>query len=208
MMPSDAAGFSGSAVEPPDPTNGRLFILSAPSGAGKTTLCNALRRRFKELFYSISYTTRPPRSGEKNGREYFFITHEEFEQGIQSRRWAEWAMVHGHYYGTSAQWIETALTSGKSVLMDIDVQGARQIKQRFPKAVSIFIMPPSIEELETRLRLRGKDNNDVIALRMQNARNEIAQKDAYDYIVVNDDLDKAICELIELVKQAGRRITG
>ena len=190
-----AAGAAGDST-------GCLFIVSAPSGAGKSTLCQAVRRRFGDLAYSISYTTRAPRPGEIHGQDYFFIDASEFERGIQSGRWAEWARVHGNYYGTSAQWIENALARGRTILLDIDVQGTRQMVARFPRAVTIFILPPSMEELERRLQQRGTDGVHTIAVRMQNARQEMEQKDLYQHIVINDDLDRAIEDLIALLESS------
>ncbi len=178
---------------------GCLIILSAPSGAGKSTLCRLLQRHFNNLVYSVSHTTRAPRGGEIQGRDYFFTSKQEFEAGIREQRWAEWAEVHGHFYGTSARQIERALTAGKIVLMDIDVQGMRQIKQRFAQALTVFILPPSPEELERRLRQRGTDDAQTIALRLKNARAEMAQKDDYDCAIVNDDLNQAADTLIGLV---------
>ena len=180
--------------------SGCLFIVSAPSGAGKTTLCHALRSRFEDLAYSVSYTTRLPRKGEQQGREYHFIDKKEFEKGIAQGRWAEWATVHGHYYGSSARWIDQTLKSGADILMDIDVQGARQIVARFPLAVTIFILPPSLEELERRLLMRATDDADTVALRLANAREEIDQKEAYRHIVTNDDLEQAATELMRIVQ--------
>ncbi len=180
---------------------GRLFIFSAPSGAGKSTLCEALRRYHPELAYSVSYTTRAPRQGEQEGRDYHFISAEEFEAGIAQGRWAEWANVHGNFYGTSARWIDRMLRSGGHILMDIDLQGAQQMVQRFPYAITIFIMPPSMEELERRLRARGTDGEDTIALRLSNAREEIAKKGLCRHVLVNEDLDNSIEQLKALVAQ-------
>jgi guanylate kinase len=193
---SPTVGAAGTAGD----SKGRLFIVSAPSGAGKSTLCQAVRHRFGDLAYSISYTTRAPRTGEIDGQDYFFIDASEFERGIQSGRWAEWARVHGNYYGTSAQWIENTLARGRTILLDIDVQGTRQMVARFPRAVTIFILPPSMEELERRLRQRGTDDAPTIAVRMQNARQEMEQKDLYQHIVINDDLNRAIGDLIALLE--------
>ena len=179
---------------------GRLFILSAPSGAGKTTLCEALRRLHPELAYSVSYTTRQPRQGERDGEDYHFISKEAFEAGIARGRWAEWAKVHGNYYGTSAQWIDQTLRSGEHILMDIDLQGARQMVQRFPDAITVFIMPPSMEELERRLRSRGTEAGDTIGLRLSNALEEIDQRECCRHVLVNDDLEKTIQELAALVE--------
>jgi guanylate kinase len=180
---------------------GRLFIVSAPSGAGKTTLCTAVRRHFGDLAYSVSYTTRAPRAGEQHGRDYFFITEAQFEQGIASGRWAEWARVHGNLYGTSAQWVAQTLAAGQDILMDIDVQGTRQILTRFAEAITIFIRPPSLAILAQRLRQRGTDNEDAIAVRLANAQEEMAGQSMYRHVVVNDDLDRATHALIALIAQ-------
>ncbi len=178
---------------------GRLFIVSAPSGAGKTTLCTAVRNHFDNLTYSISYTTRPRRNGEQHGMDYYFISRREFEQGIDRQRWAEWAEVHGNYYGTSALWIERRLKAGAYILLDIDVQGMRQLQKQFPEAVTIFIVPPSMEELRRRLLRRGTDDADTIALRMENAAVEMQQRDLYKHMVVNDRLPEAQQELISIL---------
>ena len=176
-----------------------LFILSAPSGAGKSTLGAALRRRYPQLGYSVSFTTRPPRAGEQDGVHYHFIEPAEFEKGIESGRWAEWARVHGNYYGTSAEVLQHYLDQGVSVLLDIDVQGADQITQRFADAVTIFIMPPSLEVLRQRLESRGTDSPEVIATRMRNAEAEMAARQRYRHVIVNDDLRQASAELIYLI---------
>jgi guanylate kinase len=175
---------------------GQLFVVSAPSGAGKTTLCNAVRRHFPDLAYSISYTTRQARTGEQHGKDYFFIPTREFEEGIAQGRWAEWARVHGNLYGTSAEWISDSLCEGRDILLDIDVQGARQILQRFPEAVTIFIRPPSLEVLKQRLLGRGTDDPAAIALRLANAEDEMARQNEYKHVLVNDHLARTIRELI------------
>ena len=184
---------------------GRLFIISAPSGAGKTTLCNALRKRFPDMVYSISHTTRAPRKNETHGKDYFFISTPAFEEKIQQGQWAEWARVHGNYYGTSAEQLNEHLRSGRNVLLDIDVAGARQIKSRFPDSIAVFIMPPSLEALEARLRSRGTDDEAEINKRLAHAEAEIAGRDFYDHVVVNDRLDEAIEALAGLI---GRYWTG
>ncbi len=180
---------------PTDPTpaspSGRLFVVSAPSGAGKTTLCSAARRHLPDLVYSISSTTRAPRPGEQDGRDYFFVTEAQFRDGIEEGKWAEWAKVHGNYYGTSADFIQRHLDAGRDLLMDIDVQGARQILQRYPMACTIFIMAPSLAELRRRLVARGQDDAATIDKRMKNAEAEIAQRGMYRHVVVNDDLTAA-----------------
>lgn len=178
---------------------GRLFIVSAPSGAGKTTLCEAVRRYFNNVIYSISYTTRAMRNGERHGEDYFFISREEFELGIRRNRWAEWANVHGNYYGTSARWITGNLEQGKHILLDIDVQGMRQLVRQFPEAVTIFIAPPSMDELRRRLAHRGSDDDQTIELRMTNALAEMEQQDRYRHVVLNDDLGQARQQLISII---------
>lgn len=178
---------------------GRLFIISAPSGAGKTTLCRALLQRQPDLCYSTSFTTRAPRTGEREGVDYHFIPPEAFEARIADNRWAEWAEVHGNYYGTARDTLEEAQNAGKDLLLDIDVQGARQILQHFPDSISIFIMPPSLEELERRMRARGSDSDAVIAQRLNNARQEMDQRDLYRHCIVNDRLEQALQALLRIV---------
>ena len=180
---------------------GVLFVISAPSGAGKSTLCRAVRDRFADLVYSVSYTTRSPRSGEQNGKDYHFITKDEFEKGIAHNRWAEWAEVHGYYYGTSADFLNQVLSAGRDILLDIDIQGTRKIRQRYPDGVTIFIMPPSLETLKSRLQSRGTDSPEVIAVRLKNADEEMAQKDLYHHIIINDRLTDAIAELIVIFEK-------
>ena len=177
---------------------GRIFVISAPSGAGKTTLCRMVLKRFKQLSYSISHTTRSPRAGEKDGVDYFFISREEFEERIQKKRWAEWALVHDNYYGTSLDFIQDKIKEGVDLLLDIDVQGARLIKASFPEAITIFIAPPSFKVLEERLRKRGTDSQEVIQKRLRNAGAEMDQQDFYEHVVVNDDLDRAALDLASI----------
>ena len=181
--------------------SGHLFIVSAPSGAGKTTLCRALLKRYPDIRYSVSCTTRRPRKGEQEGVDYRFISDAEFKRGIAEGRWAEWAKVHGHYYGTDAGVITDAITRGQDVLLDIDVQGTCQLVKRFPDAVTIFIMPPSIDALRARLRKRGADSREVIARRMAAAEKEIQCRDRYRHVVVNDSLERAMAELQALVER-------
>jgi len=180
-------------------STGHLFIVSAPSGAGKTTLCNAVRRQLGDLAYSVSYTTRPSRQGERNCVDYHFISEAEFQRGISQGRWAEWARVHGNYYGSSAKWIEQTLSAGRDILMEIDLQGAHQMVQRFPQAVTIFIMPPSLEELEKRLRGRGTESQQTIDLRLRNAQEEIARHGICRHVLLNDDIEKATQDLVALI---------
>jgi guanylate kinase len=176
-----------------------LFVISAPSGAGKTTLRRALLKRFPQMFYSVSATTRPPRPEERDGREYEFLTRAAFEEGIRLGRWAEWALVHGNYYGTSAETLGRVLDGGRDVLLEIDVQGARQICARFPDSVTVFILPPSLEVLRQRLAARGTESPEAVAVRLSNAERELAQQGFYRHVIVNDDLDRATRELIALI---------
>lgn len=178
---------------------GSLFVISAPSGAGKSTLCTAVCRNFPDMLYSISSTTRAPRPGETNGVDYFFINKEEFKAGINANRWAEWAKVHDNFYGTSAKYIDENLEVGKNILLDIDVQGAAQIVKRYPLATTIFIMPPSTEELRRRLESRGTDSSKTIAKRMTNAILEMERRTEFQHIIINDNLKKATDELLHLV---------
>lgn len=182
---------------------GRLFIISAPSGAGKSTLCRAVRQRLPDLRYSVSFTTRRPRGEEKNGVDYHFVTQAAFRKDINADKWAEWAEVHGNYYGTSAEFIDRALGEGCDVLLDIDVQGMEQILKRYPDSVTIFIMPPSLAVLRQRLQDRGTDSAASISERLDNAAAEIRRRKRYCYIVVNDRLEEAIDELTAIIT-AGR----
>lgn len=180
---------------------GHLFVISAPSGAGKSTLCRAMLDHFSDLLYSISYTTRSPRKGERNGVDYHFIPQDDFEKGISRHQWAEWAEVHGNYYGTSAEFLDNELSAGRDILLEIDVQGTRQILKRYPDGITIFILPPSLEILKQRLQARSTDSPEVIAVRLANAQKEMAQKDVYHHIVINDLLRDAIEELTTIFEK-------
>ncbi len=176
---------------------GIVFVISAPSGAGKTTLIREILKRISGLSYSISYTTRPPRPGEVNGRDYHFVTEEEFLRMMREGKFVEWARVHGFLYGTPKENLYPK--PGTDVLLDIDPQGAKQVKEIRPDAVLIFIVPPSIDELERRLRERKEDSEEEIRKRLSNARKELDQVGLYDYIVVNDELDKALQYLSSII---------
>jgi guanylate kinase len=183
--------------------SGTVFIISAPSGSGKTTLTNRLLSLVKDLQFSISYTTREPRGSEENGREYFFVSREEFEKMLADGEFLEYAVVFGNYYGTARRFLEEATRQGKDLLLDIDVQGAKQVKERMPEAVSIFILPPSRLELEQRLRSRSQAENvtsqKVIRRRLEEAAREIEKYPNYDYILGNDRLDESIDQLQAIV---------
>ncbi len=181
-------------------SKGDLFVLSAPSGAGKTTLCKRILAKFNHIIYSVSYTTRNPRQGETDGKDYNFVSKSLFEDMIKNNEFIEYALVHGNYYGTSKKWLNERLEQGKDIVLDIDVQGAIQLKKIFSNAILIFILPPSLEELENRLRLRNTDNPDIIRLRLDNARQEIKGLNIYDYAVINDDLEKAVIELESIIQ--------
>jgi guanylate kinase len=181
------------------PLKGLLIVVSAPSGTGKTTLCRMLLKEFENMEFSVSYTTRPPRKGEVNGKDYFFVSREEFERMVEEGDFLEWANVYGNLYGTSKSQVLKALEEGKDILLDIDVQGALQVKKNLPEAVLIFIMPPSFEELEKRLRSRGTDSEEVIEKRLNVAKEEIKKAPFYDYIVVNDVLDVAFNKLKAII---------
>ncbi len=180
--------------------SGRLFIISAPSGTGKTTLCSAVLNRFPDMLFSVSYTTRKPRNGEKSGIDYHFIKKKDFKDKIEDGKWAEWAEVHGNYYGTSAELLDKGLDSGRDILLDIDVQGTILILKRYPESITIFVMPPSIEELKRRLELRNTDSGEVIARRLENAKMEMAKKDLYLHLIINDQLHDAIEQLIAVIE--------
>lgn len=168
-----------------------VFIISAPSGSGKSTLVSRLMAGDPNLMFSISYTTRQPRGAEKEGESYHFVTREDFERRIANDEFLEWAKVFGNYYGTHRGILETAESRGKDLVLDIDVQGARQLKDKVPGAVSVFILPPSKQVLEQRLRARGEDRDEVIERRLKDAAEEIRNYKAYDYVLINRELDKS-----------------
>jgi guanylate kinase len=182
---------------------GILFIISAPSGSGKSTLVNEVRRLVSGLDFSVSYTTRKPRGSEEDGREYYFTTREQFEGMIHAGEFLEWAEVFGNYYGTAIEALDLAREHGTDLLLDIDVQGALQVMERMPEAVSIFILPPSPEVLERRLRNRsqaeGLANESIIETRLSEARTELLRIDDYRYALVNDVLDQAASEMRAIV---------
>ena len=181
---------------------GKLYIISGPSGAGKTTIYKRIFQKYPNILFSISYTTRKPRSNEKNAKDYFFVSKAEFLKGIENKRWAEWAQVHENYYGTCNKFLKKALLEGKNVLCDIDVVGANQLLQKYQDAITIFIMPPSISELKKRLEKRGEEDKEKIEIRVKNALKEIEKKDQYKHIIINDDIDKAANELFYLIEKS------
>jgi guanylate kinase len=178
---------------------GNLFVVAAPSGAGKSSLVKALMELDSQVQPSISHTTRAARGQEKHGREYYFVSDAEFDTLIAKEAFFEWAHVHGKRYGTSRMAIESRLARGEDVILEIDYQGAYQIKKLFPEAVLIFILPPSLEELRGRIERRGEDSTDSIELRMQNARDEIAQARNFDFVIINEIFERALFDLKAIV---------
>lgn len=185
----------------PSPT-GQLFVISAPSGVGKTTLIRSLLRELPSLRFSVSSTTRPPRPEESDGKDYHFISREAFQAGIEANRFLEWAQVHGEYYGTDRERLEAWLTAGDDVLLDIDVQGARQVRQRYPQAHLIFILPPAWDVLAERLRARGTESPQQLAARLNAAYSEVQEASRYDYLVINDVLQTAAADLAGIIRAA------
>lgn len=183
--------------------SGNLFIVSAPSGAGKTSLVSALLKSNKHIALSVSYTTRAPRLGEIDGKDYHFVSREKFLEMAKNGDFLESAEVYGNLYGTSQSWIERELASGRDILLEIDWQGAEQVRRLMPHAISIFILPPSLSALETRLQGRGQDSAEVIARRMQAARDDISHVAEFDYVIINDKLDEALKQLDAVVIASG-----
>jgi guanylate kinase len=184
---------------------GRIFVFSAASGGGKTTILNYLRSVFPDLVYSISVTTRAPRSGEIDGIHYFFVSNEEFKRKISANEFAEWAVVHGHYYGTPKVFVDRVIISGKHIVMDIDVFGKITFDRAYPDAIGILLLPPSLEILEKRLRDRGTDDESTIRVRLANAQKEIAfaqSNGKYEFTIINDDLEQAKAQAAGIISRS------
>jgi guanylate kinase len=184
------------------PKRGHLIIVSGPSGAGKSTIVRAILEKRPQLRYSISYTTRPPRANEQDGVDYHFISEFAFRKKIDADELAEWAEVHGHLYGTSATSIEETVSDGQDVLLDIDFEGAKRLSARYPEAISVFVMPPNMKELEKRLAGRGTDSAVTVGRRLKNAKAEMAQAHHYDHCIVNDDLAQTVSSLEAIIEKA------
>jgi guanylate kinase len=180
---------------------GLLIVVSGPSGVGKGTVCSALRKRMPELTYSVSATTRAPRPGEVDGVNYFFKTVSEFKKMIENDELIEWAQYVGNYYGTPRRFVEETLASGKDVLLEIEVQGAMQVKEKFPQGVFIFLVPPTFEDLKKRILNRGTETENSLANRLDAASEELRQIERYDYVVINDDVERA-CDRIQAIIMA------
>ena len=178
---------------------GNLFVVAAPSGAGKSSLVKALRELDSQVQPSVSHTTRPPRGQEKHGREYFFVSAQEFDQMVLAGAFVEWAHVHGQRYGTSKKMIEDRIAQGADVILEIDYQGALQIKRIFANAVLVFILPPSWEELRSRLERRGEDSPEVIELRLKNAAEELSKAPQFDFVIINELFERALFDLKAIV---------
>lgn len=178
---------------------GDLFIISAPSGTGKSTLCHRLMEETSNIRFSVSHTTRPPRKGELDGVDYHFITAAQFDSMVKQGEFLEWARVHGNCYGTSRASVLEILEKGTDVLLDIDVQGAMQLRKKIPQAAFVFVLPPSMKILEERLRRRGTDSEETIKLRLKNAHQELRALKEYDFLIINDDLIRAAGHLQSIV---------
>ena len=185
---------------------GILFVFSGPSGVGKGTVLDRLFEKYDGVEYSVSMTTRSPREHEVDGEDYHFVSEEQFEEIKKNDGFIEWACVHGNCYGTPKKFVYEALEAGKDIILEIDIQGAKQVRQSFPESVFIFLEPPSFSALEKRLARRDSENNETRKLRLENAREEIAEASMYDYRVVNDDIDKAVEKLVDIFeKEKARR---
>lgn len=187
------------------PRTGLLFIVAAPSGAGKTSMVQALLRRDARVSLSVSYTTRAPRPGESDGRHYHFVDRPTFEGMIERAEFLECASVHGNYYGTSERWVRDRMQAGSDILLEIDWQGAAQVRKRLPGSTGIFILPPSIDALASRLRNRAQDSEEVIARRLAAAREEVSHVGEFDYVIINDDFDRAVDDLCAVVRASRLR---
>lgn len=187
----------------PQPQNSCLVVLSSPSGGGKTTICRKILNRHKDYLYSISATTRRKRKNEKEGRDYFFLSQDQFDQIRKKRGFVEWAKVHGEYYGTLKRFVDKTKEEGKTALFVLDVQGGMAIKKKYPKSVLIFLLPPSVEELKKRLIRRGTDRADEIEKRLKIALKEMKFWSKYDYVVINKNLEETV-KLVEKIIEAER----
>lgn len=188
--------------------SGNLFIVCAPSGAGKTSLVNALLDREPDIELSISFTTRTPREGERDGRDYHFVTREAFLEMAARGDFLESAEVHGNLYGTSHSWVEARLREGRDIVLEIDWQGAEQVRRLLPEAVGVFVLPPALDALRRRLTSRGKDSCEVIERRLSNAREEIGHVGEFDYVIINQNFDVAVVDLVSIVRATRLKVAA
>ena len=187
---------------------GNLYIVCAPSGAGKTSLVKALLAADPQVHLSVSYTTRPPRPGEADGKDYHFVSHAAFEQMLGQGEFLESAFVHGNHYGTSQAWVRRNREEGRDILLEIDWQGAAQVRSLVPDAIGIFILPPSLDALDLRLKNRAQDSTEVIARRLQVARDEIGHVSEFDYVIINNKFEEAVQDLIAIVRAARLKLAA
>ena len=179
--------------------SGNIFVLSAPSGAGKSTLATRLVKQVQDLIFSVSYTTRPPRDGERDGHDYFYVDNETFDRMVDQDEFVEWVTVYGNRYGTGKAWIQSQLQAGVDILLDIETIGAKNIRREIPDAIMIFLLPPSADALAGRLRGRGKDSEAQIRMRLDYAKHEMEEFAHYDFLIVNDDLETAYRQLESVI---------
>jgi guanylate kinase len=193
----------------PETTEGRgiLFVVSSPSGGGKGTLIQRVLNKVPNLSYSVSFTTRTPRNGEVDGREYFFVTPEKFDQMVAANEFLEWAHVHGKLYGTARQQVVREISAGRDIILEVDVQGAASIRRLIPDSVSIFILPPSFEVLKRRLQARGTDSPEELDLRLRNAPSELKDYSAFEYLILNDEVDRAAEQMTAIVHAERARLS-
>jgi guanylate kinase len=187
--------------------SGILFVVSSPSGGGKGTLIQRVLSRLQNLSYSVSYTTRKPRNGEVNGREYFFVTREQFSQMVERNDFLEWATVHSHLYGTSRSQVARDVSLGRDIVLEVDVQGAASIRNLVQEAVSVFILPPSLEVLRERLIARGTDSAEELSVRLRNAPEELKAYKRFDYVIINDDVEQASAKLMVIIEAERLRLS-
>jgi len=180
---------------------GKVIVISAPSGTGKSTVCRLLLKKIKNLKYSVSVTTRQKRKFEKDGKDYFFVTKDEFKKMVKNNYFIEWQKVHNNYYGTPKEFIEKNLNKGYNVLLDIDVKGGKTLKKIYPDGIFIFLVPPSWEELKRRLRSRGTEDEKELELRLKNAKKELKFKKYYDFVIVNDKIEETLKKIVEIIKE-------
>jgi guanylate kinase len=203
----DESATQTNRVGPATEGRGILFVVSSPSGGGKGTLIQRVLDKVPNLSYSVSFTTRAPRPGEIDGREYFFVATERFEEMVEAGEFLEWAIVHGKLYGTTREQVSHEISEGRDIILEVDVQGARSVRALLPDSVSIFILPPSFEVLRQRLQARGTDSPDELDLRLRNAPTELQDYSAFQYVIINDELDRAADEMMAVVQAERVRLS-